>query len=354
MKQVIYPALMTGILFITPALAHQLPLSGNDIADAERYDTKDHGGGNQTEGKDIGLRRRTAEGGWTHLKAGATDEKVLSNWNVYGKPFYAMASGTVIGCWRNAPENTPGSYHPDYKPGFKIPGGGNLLWIRQDDGLIALYAHARPGSIPASICPNNAKLLTGNSGGGPAGVILAETQVVNGARIQAGQKLGEIGNSGASEGGPHLHVHMEKDGSPFPGIGVPMNFDRGLTTPWISKASLDGPWTSVAGKPLPNALILFWPPRPIGNYTLNGIAGTSHQRYVEHFANSGMLPNTITCTANGATYNTKWIPATGQWASFHDMSPATATAKHSYYTQQGYTRTSNYICGAVSVAVWRK
>lgn len=353
-KYIVSTVLSAAMMIPAGALAQRLPLSGGDLADSERYNTKDHGGGNQTEGKDVGAQRRTTNGSWTFLKEGKTDTKVLSNWIVYGKPFYAMADGKVIGCWRNAPENTPGSYHPDYKPNLKIPGGGNLLFIRQDDGAIALYAHARPGSIPASICPHNAKLLAGNSGNGPAGVILAETQVANGARITAGQKLGEIGNSGASEGGPHLHVHLEKDGSPFPGTPVRMKFDRGLTTPFAANASLDGPWTPVAGKTLPNASILFWPPRPVGNYTFNGIASANYQRLAEHLKNSGMMPKTITCTSNGATYNSNWIPDTGPWGSHHGMSPSVAAEKHAYYTKQGFKRTSNYTCGATSVAVWRK
>ncbi|HEX8225789.1 MAG TPA: hypothetical protein VF605_18425 [Allosphingosinicella sp.] len=352
MNKYVVPAAMTvvAILFPAASLAESLPLRGGDLANAERYHTFVHiGGGDQTEGKDIGALRRTADGNWTRLTSDGADSKILSNWVVYGKPFYAMAAGKVIGCWRNAPENTPGSLHPDLLA-KKFAGGGNHLWILQDDGAIALYAHARPGTIPSSLCPNNAKLFTGLAGQGPKWVIESEVQVANGARVEAGTKLGEIGNSGSSSGGPHLHVHLTPDHK----APKAMTFERGLTTPYSAKASLDGPWTRVAGKPLPNASILVWPARPSGNYTFNGIKGADYQRLVEHLQDSGVMPKLITCTSNGATYNSSWIPATDQWASFHAMSPAKAAEKHAYYTHQGYKRTSVFTCGTATVAVWRK
>jgi hypothetical protein len=348
-KYVVSAAVSAAMLIPAAALAQRLPLRGGDLADNERYHTFVHEGqGDQAEGKDIGARRWTPEG-WKQLKAGTTDGSVLSNWVVYGKPFYAMAGGKVVGCWRNAPENTPKSLHPDFVA-KKFAGGGNFLWILQDDGNIALYAHARPGSIPSSLCPHNAKLFKGLAGGGPDFVIEAEAQVKNGARVEAGTRLGEIGNAGSSSEGPHLHVHL----TPNHKQPVPMKFERGLTMPYSAHASLDGPWTPIAGKALPAAEILLWPPRPVGTYTFNGIAKAGYPRLVEHLRDGGQMPEFITCTSNGTTYNSKWIPATSQWASFNGMSPATAAAKHAEYTSKGYKRTSVYTCGTVTVAVWRK
>src|SRR5690606_10685949 len=153
-----------------------------------------------------------------------------------------------------------------------------------------------------ALCPHNAKLL-GNSArtkGNPA--MRIEAKVTNGARVKAGQKLGEIGNSGSSSGGPHLHVHMEKDNTP-----LPMRFARGMTTSYANKqASLDGPWARLAGKALPKGPILVWAPRPVGNYTYKGTAGADYQRLHEHLMDSGMMPNLITCKSNGATYDSTW------------------------------------------------
>jgi hypothetical protein len=349
-KFAVSAAVSAAMLIPAAAIAERLPLRGGDLLENERYHTFVHAAeGDQVEGKDIGARRRADDGSWRMLKANATDGTILSNWVVYGKPFYAMAGGKVIGCWRNAPENTPGSLHPDFVA-KKFAGGGNFLWILQDDGNIALYAHAKKGSIPSNLCPHNAELFTGLAGQGPAFVIEAEAQVANGARVEAGMKLGEIGNAGSSAQGPHLHVHL----TPNHKMPAPMKFERGLTTPYSATASLDGPWTAIAGKTLPAAEILLWPPRPLGTYTFNGIKNAAYQRLVDHLRDGGQMPEYITCTSNGATYNSKWIPATGQWASFHDMSPAKAAEKHAFYTSKGYKRTSVYTCGTVTVAVWIK
>ncbi|THF69304.1 M23 family metallopeptidase [Deinococcus sp. Arct2-2] len=331
------------------AAALTLPLRGDDLNAGERYNAGVHTGGIQAEGKDIGALRRVSDTNWSRMKAGTTDTTVNSNWIVYGKPFYAMAAGTVVGCWRNAPDNIPGSLHPLYKPGLKFAGGGNHLWILQDDGSQALYAHAQPGSIPAALCPHNAQVFTGTNGKSDSTGIEQEVRVTAGARVNAGQFLGRIGNSGASSA-PHLHVHLQKGGQP-----IPMTFGRGLTTPFTGgKASLNGPWTPLAGKTFPNASVLFWPPRPAGNLTFNGTEGADYQPLVDHLADSNMMPNLITCASNGSTYNSTWVPRQGQWASFHGMNTAQAAEKQASYTTQGYTRTSSYTCGSVTVAVWRK
>ncbi|MBZ9753631.1 M23 family metallopeptidase [Deinococcus sp. HMF7604] len=331
------------------AAALTLPLRGDDLKADERYNTGVHTAGIQAEGKDIGALRRVSDTNWSRLKAGTTDPKINSNWIVYGKPFYAMAAGTVVGCWRNAPDNVPGSLNPLYKPDLKIAGGGNHLWILQDDGAYALYAHAQPGSIPAALCPHNTPLFTGTSGKGSNPDIEPEARVTSGARVNAGQFLGRVGNSGSSTA-PHLHVHLQTGGQP-----VPMTFEQGLTTPFTGgTASLNGPWTPLAGHTLPEASVLFWPPRPAGNLTFNGVNSADYQRLVEHLADSGMMPNLITCSSNGATYNSTWVPRQGQWASFHGLSTAQAAEKHASYIAQGYTRTSSYTCGSVTVAVWRK
>lgn len=345
-------AAIAGALLPLAAQAYDLPLRGDSLVPGERFNTFVHAIGIQAEGKDIGAWRRVKGDQWSKFEDGATDSKVLESWVVYGKPFYAMEAGTVVGCWRNAPENEPGSFHPDYKPNLKIPGGGNHLWILQDNGAYALYAHARPGSIPASLCPHNAKLFTGNSGqnvGNPS--IQEEAKVIRGARVAKGQKLGEIGNSGSSEGGPHLHVHLEKDGKP-----IPMNFERGLTTPFKGPniGSIDGPYTRLAGKPMPLSTILFWPARPIGNLVFNNVPGAEHSRWFAHLADSGMMPNQMTCANDGKTYSTTWMPEAGQWASIHGMSPAVFAEKQAFYTAKGYKLTSSHTCGKVSVAVWKK
>jgi hypothetical protein len=333
-----------------PNTTYVMPLSAHDLGVDQRYETFAHVAGIQAEGKDFRARRHKSDTSWPEQEFDGADKTVLSNWIIYGNSFYAMGAGTVVGCWRNAPENTPGSLHADFQAG-KFAGGGNHLWILQDDGVYALYAHAKLGSIPAALCPHNATLFTGVSGKGGSPDIEPEVAVTNGAKVKAGQFLGLIGNSGASSGGPHLHVHMEKDGVP-----VVMTFDRGMTTPFLNgiMGLFNGPWTRLNGKALPKANILVWAPHPIGNYTFNGTPAAEYQSLFDHMSDSGMMPDLITCKSNGATYNVTWIPSKGTWRSHYGMFAEDAIVKHATYTAQGYQRTSSFTCGSVSVAVWRK
>lgn len=319
---------------------YSLPLRGNDLTADQRYSTKVHTAGVQAEGKDIGVLRNTSGNSWSRLKADGADEKVLDNWLVYGKPVYAMADGKIFSCWRNAPQNVPGSYLPEYEA-KKISGGGNHLWVLQDDGVKTLYAHMQPGSVPAALCPHNDKLMSGTDPD--------EDAVADGVRVKAGQVIGRVGNSGSSGGGPHLHVHMQLDGK-----ALPMTFSRGATTPFNGKANIDGPWTRLAGKAFPSESLLFWPPHTVGEYVFNGVQAANYQRLFDHMTDSGMMPSLISCAANGATYSSQWVPAQGDFRSHHGMSASEAAAKQALYTGQGFKRTSTYTCGAANVAVWRK
>jgi Bacterial tandem repeat domain 1 len=289
------------------------------------------GGGPQTGAKDD----------WQKLKSGKTDDTVNSNYLIYGRPVYAMAGGTVVGGWRNAPENVAKSKRPEIATG-KILLQGNHLWIKQADGNIVLYAHAITGDIPASLCPHNAVFLTGTALPGPVPT-QREAIVTDGAKVTAGQLLFHAGNSGNSTE-PHLHVHMVNSANTW----QPMKFDRGQTTSFAGNtASLDGPWIPLNGSALPMASILVWPPHPIGNWTYNGIKGDAFQRVFDHFVDSGMMPDTISCKNNGATYDSSWI-------AHHGMTKADHLAKNTLYAGQGYKETSVYTCGTRMAAIWRK
>jgi hypothetical protein len=330
-------------------MAYLMPISADDLGFRERFDTFKHAAGVQGEGKDIGVRRRDSDSNWPQLTVDGANPKVLTNWITYGVSFYAMAAGTVVGGWRNAPENIPFELHEQYLKG-KFAGGGNHLWILQDDGLYALYAHAKKGSIPPGLCPHNAPLFTGVSNPVPASPnIESECAITNGARVEAGQFLGRIGNSGNTSE-PHLHVHMEAGGLP-----KPMSFERGMTTSFAGgSGSLKGPWKKVAGNTLPNSEILVWAPRSIGNYTWNGIPKNEFQGLFDHMFDSGMMPTTVTCQNNGATYDSTWVPSHGEWLCFFGMSAAGAAQKHSDLTKQGFVRTWLFTCGTKTSAIWRK
>ena len=143
---------------------------------------------------------------------------------------------------------------------------------------------------------------------------------------------------------------MERNNAAFP-----INFARGLTVLFATgTASLDGPWTSVAGGRLPRGPILIWPPRPIGNYTFTKTLAADYGRLFHHMNDSGMMPALIWCESKGLIYNANWVPAQGQWVSHHNLTAVDALTKHLTYTKQGFNRTSSSTCGPVTVAVWRK
>ncbi len=342
---------MLAAVSLAAAQTIEFPMHANDLNPGERIVTVMHGtgGGPQTGAKDLRILRRVADNNWPFLKDGKTDESINSNYLIYNRPVYAMAGGTVIGCWRNAPENSGHNQRSEVLGTRKILLQGNHIWIRQTDGNIALYAHARTGDIPASLCPNNATFLTGTAENGPIWT-QSEATVTNGATVTAGQLLFHVGNSGNSSE-PHLHVHLVNASNTW----QPMKFARGMTTPFNNNtATLNGPWTRLQGNALPSATILIWPPHPIGNWTYNGIDAPAYQRVFDHFVDSGEMADTVTCKNNGGSYDTTWIPAKGYWISHSAMSSADHAAKNAQYTKQGYKETSVFTCDTVMAAIWRK
>ena len=188
--------------------------------------TNDHGG----EGRDLVLKRWTGSK-WTSLKSSVSEADYNNNPSpandshlAFGVKVYAISDGEVMTCWRNAPENphakdsvTPqrdGCVDED-KDGNKceyyrscsceIPQSGNHVNVRMADGTVILYAHLKSGSIPSSVCPNDATFVkNANDTSGPNGFV-PEIWIPAGDRpkITKGQLIGQVGNNGAS-GGPHL------------------------------------------------------------------------------------------------------------------------------------------------------
>jgi hypothetical protein len=328
------------------AQAYDFPLRADDLNLNHRYSTGAHwSGGTQEKGFDIGAVRHVGSGQWSHLKTDGADNAVNSNHIIYGAKIRAMAAGTVVGCWRNSPQNTAGSKLQKVLDGY-IALGGNHVWVLQDDGVYALYAHAQPGTVPSAICPHNATYLTNPEKSNPW---TQDGRVTNGVRVQAGQVLGVVGNSGNSSG-PHLHVHMEKSGDP-----VAINFDHGQTTSYANNnASVNGPWTLLNGKVLPAGKVLVWAPHSVGYWTVNNIPDERFQAWFNHFADSGVMLDTVPCTDGGQIYNTTWVPTSGSWYAHAGMSLTDFNSKSTYYATKGYTRTGWWYCGSNYTGIWRK
>ncbi len=119
----------------------------------------------------------------------AGDKLDNKNYRCYGTDALAVADGTVVDVKDGIPENIPGSRAV---PITLETVAGNHVILDLGRGRYAFYAHLQPGKIRVKL--ND--------------------------RVQPGQVLGLVGNSGnATE--PHLHFHVCDRNSPLGSEGLP-------------------------------------------------------------------------------------------------------------------------------------
>jgi hypothetical protein len=321
-----------GLFFLLTAInghaqLSDLPFMGEDFDTGNLkvywHKPKHSASGVQEHGYDLAaVRYDTQAKRWTELTVSDAEynqNKTNNRWLLYGKPVRAMRDGKVIACWRNAPENPPGSLHPKVGGGF-VYGGGNGFWIEHADGTRAEYAHMIPGSVPANLCPNNGVLLSKKIDSPDVENAWPQIRVPTGKQVtvKQGQFLGQVGNSGTSSN-PHLHIHMEQGGTAADvksgGTPVQINFRRGLSAP-RNDANPDSSWKPFAGKPIPPGPVLVWPPRSlVAEYARHGFSADAFQDLFDHLTDSGYWLVWIdTYNVGGKNYiNQVWRPATGLW-----------------------------------------
>jgi hypothetical protein len=119
----------------------------------------------------------------------AGPQEKLESYTIFGKPVVAVADAVVASVIDGFPEQTPGKYPTD------IPldeADGNSVILDLGEQQYAMYAHMQPGTI----------------------------QVRVGQRVNAGQLLGLVGNSGNSVA-PHLHFQVTDRSSSLAANGLP-------------------------------------------------------------------------------------------------------------------------------------
>jgi hypothetical protein len=126
------------------------------------------------------------------------DTSKNSNFVDYGAPVMAAGDGVVVSTLDKMENNEPGAL-PD--PSVFTELGiasvdGNHVVIDHGNGLYSFYAHLQKGSVKVKV----------------------------GDKVQAGDELGLLGNTGNSSG-PHMHFHIMNGPSPLGSEGVPYVFD---------------------------------------------------------------------------------------------------------------------------------
>ena len=127
-----------------------------------------------------------------------------ADWYGYGEPVKAVADARVAAIVDGIPDNVPGENSRAVAMTVgTVLGNSVLLDLGQETGTMhryALYGHLKPGTI----------------------------QVRAGDRVVRGQVLGNIGNSGNSDG-PHLHFHVteapDDASAPLRSEGIPFVID---------------------------------------------------------------------------------------------------------------------------------
>lgn len=302
------------------------------------YLQNDHGGGIQTLGYDLGAARfDPAENAWTRRRFGITKDEYAQNKQnsshiVYGLPVHAIADGEVMYCWRNAPENpAPGETHPEV--GNRISNAGNFLKVKHADGEYVLYAHFKPGTIPANVCPFNGVLRNSSAD--------SELPPENRPHITKGQLLGQVGNSGHSSG-PHLHINLQKtlfdEGGSENALPMPFH-DAWVKSATILADSTTG-WEMLQGEPLtPPTLILPDYSKGFSEIARHSIKASDYQFVFDHITNSGYRPVWVDgYEVNGQNYfNAIFHPADGvPWAARHGMTSAQYQQEFDTRKAQGY------------------
>ena len=119
------------------------------------------------------------------------DGRSNADYFAYGKKVFAAKDGAVVLVRSDVAENAPGE-----STNLTTP-SGNVVIIDHGGNQFGYYAHLKPFTVA----------------------------VKTGARVKAGDVLGEVGNSGDSSE-PHLHFHVMTNADPAQADGIPLVFEN--------------------------------------------------------------------------------------------------------------------------------
>lgn len=125
----------------------------------------------------------------------AGDPGDVTSYPAYGQDILAVADGTVVSALDGLDDQAPGTL-PDPATITIETVDGNHVVLDLGGGRYAFYAHLQRGSV----------------------------EVQPGARVERGDVIGRLGNSGNSSA-PHLHFHVMDGPSVLGSEGLPFVFD---------------------------------------------------------------------------------------------------------------------------------
>jgi hypothetical protein len=176
---------------------------------------------------------------WIRLNKDAThaqgDDSKISNWYGYGSDVLAVADAVVAEALDDIAEDATLST-------ARVPlenASGNYIALDLGNGRYAFYEHLKHGSI----------------------------QVKRGDKVKSGQIIAQLGNSGSSSSGPHLHFHVSDGNSELSAEGMPYvfaNFEVIGAYETIGGFATGELWkpATIVGKrtmelPAPNTVVMF-------------------------------------------------------------------------------------------------
>jgi murein DD-endopeptidase len=156
------------------------------------------------------------------------------NYRAYGAEIHAVAGGTVSEIKDGIPQNTPRAKSLAVPITLETVGGNHVI-VDIGEGRYAFYAHMQPGSVRVKV----------------------------GDRVQAGDVLGLVGNTGNSSE-PHLHFDICNASSELACEGIPYAFAsfevQGQGWGWKSSESHGAPVAHEMEIPTEDEVVRF-PPR---------------------------------------------------------------------------------------------
>lgn len=121
------------------------------------------------------------------VRASGLYPKELEKYEIYGHPISSPCNGVVVEVKDGLIDLQPPEMDPENATGNYV-----ALTCDVDENTVIYLAHMQEGSLA----------------------------VEEGTRVEVGQLLGKVGNTGNTSE-PHLHIHAEKDG-----VGIPLTFQE--------------------------------------------------------------------------------------------------------------------------------